>query len=786
MNYVKSALGLLAALIVGWSFTAAGWAASEIRFGVVREAPTENDPQWLQVKGALRGVSYKVVPLSEVGGSLLQGVSVLFLPNVSVISPEEATALGDWVEHGGKLVVSGQLAQGSSPQVQQQLQQLTGGVWLTSLEGENLLTLNSKSAPWQRSDRTSGVQGAGTLSSNSLDIVAQWDQPDKPAAVLSGERVTYLGWQWGRANSTTFDRSWLTAALEKYLPGTAAPVIKIEPVETLAMRQELTNLLGRVENIAATSQDARQLPSGYPQAVEQARQALISLPKLISQGEDTQARVLWQGAIEELWRNYPNVQTASPPEVRAIWLDRGTIVQAGSPDGLRQIFDRLADAGINTVFFETLNAGYPIYPSRVAVEQNPLTVGWDPLAAAVSLAHERKMELHAWCWTFAVGNSRHNRLLNLPDTYPGPVLSRHPEWGMSDNQGSFRPRGQNEYWIDPANPEARAYLMRIYDEILKSYNVDGLQLDYIRYPFQGSYSFGFSQISRSGFRAINGVDPLVLSPSRDLSLNKLWNQYKARQVSEFVAQTAMLVRDIRPRVLLSAAVYPFVNRERITKIQQDWESWARQGQVDLLVPMTYKLNARALQQEVEPILNPVEELPALFLPSVNLQELLQVQLRDQIQAVRDLPSGGYSLFAAAHLTNELDQVLHQAASVSSAIPYREPLRTVRERFDILVEEWNYLIDHNSVAGSTESLKAWRVRTTKLQQFIKDVAEKPTVTKVRQARTEITAFRAALQDYLRLDRSEHSYRNQTWDNRLAGMDSLLRYAELVFSRVIAKR
>ncbi len=101
---------------------------------------------------------------------------------------------------------------------------------------------------------------------------------------------------------------------------------------------------------------------------------------------------------------------------------------ARNPEGLARLFDRLAAAGINTVFFETVNAGYPTYPSRVAPEQNPLTRRWDPLASAVEMAHARNMTLHAWVWVFAAGNQQHNRLLNLPADYPGPLLSRHPHW----------------------------------------------------------------------------------------------------------------------------------------------------------------------------------------------------------------------------------------------------------------------------------------------------------------------------------------------------------------------
>ncbi len=787
INHSIHALLGLALLALGTQN--ATWAATEVRFAVVREAATENDPQWMKVKAALRGLSFRIIPLAELDETKLQGVAVLFLPNVRIFSPTEVVALQTWVTKGGKLIVSGSVAQASSPEIQQQLQSLIGAAWIADLEVATDLDLDSRAAFWKRSDTRSLVQGSGVLQTGTpaLPTIAHWDTPQQTPAVLGNNRITYLGWQWGSGGNTiTFDRGWLTATVESYLPGFASPV-KIEPVEIFSMRQELANLVGRVENIARTSSDSEGLSAGYQEAISEAKQALVALPQLLRDGQDDEARSTWESAIEGIWRNYPTGQTAAPPEVRAIWLDRGTIVRAGSLEGLRPIFERLARSGVNTVFFETLNAGYTIYPSQVAPEQNPLTLGWDPLAAAIILAHERKMELHAWCWTFAAGNSRHNRLINQPDTYPGPVLSRNPSWAMTDSQGSSRPRGQNEFWLDPANPEVRTYLLRIYDEILTHYDVDGLQLDYIRYPFQGTASFGFSQTSRLAYQSLTGFDPAILSTSRDVSLLKLWNQYKTQQVSSFVGQVAQQVHRTKPQVLLSAAVYPFENRERITKIQQDWESWASRGQVDMLVPMTYTLNTRRLQQLIAPILNPVEVSPVLFLPSLNLQELPEVQLRDQLQAVRDLPSGGYSLFAAAHLNENQNDVLNRASSTSGLIPYRQPLESIQERFRLLAAEWEYLYKHNEIALSADMIGQWRQNTAQLQDTFNHLADRPSLPKITKARNEIVRYRASLKTWLKTDRNEdNTYRNQSWDNRLAGMDGLLRYSEMVYPRLIARR
>ncbi|MCS6814410.1 MAG: family 10 glycosylhydrolase, partial [Cyanobacteria bacterium] len=283
-----------------------------------------------------------------------------------------------------------------------------------------------------------------------------------------------------------------------------------EPDITVAVSGTLDGLASR-DRAQATS-----LWNGEAmQAVTEARQFLKVFPRLVARRDYRNARHQWLHHQQRLLRNYPLNQPTIHPEIRAIWLDRGTLVQAGSEAGLTVIFDRLAAAGINTVFLETVNAGYPIFPSQVAPQQNPQLQGWDALGSAVKLAHQRGMQLHAWVWVFAAGNERHNQLLGLPANYPGPVIAANPSWANYDNQGKLAPPGQPKPFLDPANPEVRNYLLSLFKEIVTRYPVDGLQLDYIRYPFQNparNLTYGYGQASRRIFKEQTGIDPITLSP----------------------------------------------------------------------------------------------------------------------------------------------------------------------------------------------------------------------------------------------------------------------------------
>ncbi|CBN54717.1 MULTISPECIES: family 10 glycosylhydrolase [Kamptonema] len=592
----------------------------------------------------------------------------------------------------------------------------------------------------------------------------------------------------------------------------------ISTIEAYLMRQELTNLLGRFESsliaansanvainlnaanfapqlVAATNNMGGGVATRPPViegaaagAIAQAKQVLQEFDRLIAAQNYTAARQQWLQARQQLWRNYPTEGQRAGAEIRAVWLDRGSIVKAGSEQGLAAIFDRLAQAGINTVFFETLNAGYPIYPSQVAPQQNPLIVGWNPLESAVKLAHERGIELHAWIWAFATGNKRHNALLGLPGDYPGPVLSAHPDWANIDNQGRRQHVNDGKFYLDPANKEARSYLLQIIGEISSKYKVDGLQLDYIRYPFQDpnlGFSFGYGKAAREQFQQIAGVDPVKLSPDSG-DLWRKWTEFKTEQINSFVAEVSQFLRQNHPGTILSAAVFPHPESQRIYKIQQNWEVWARRGDVDLVVPMTYALDTNRLQRIAQPLAREQNLGPTLIAPAVKLLQLPEIVAIDQIQALRDLPTGGYSIFAVETITNNLQsffsrtqgQTPVRSQSANGPIPYRQPFEAAAVRYTALKQEWSLLLATNQLRISDSELKGLRSQSDELAQALSALAANPSGDKLANARRLLGAFESQFKNSMRLHAMENSYQVQTWQNRLASLEMLLRYGERV--------
>jgi uncharacterized lipoprotein YddW (UPF0748 family) len=563
----------------------------------------------------------------------------------------------------------------------------------------------------------------------------------------------------------------------------------INPLMSRMMRDEMSNLVGRFESalllgssfelpaqlnaelagptvVASVRSVGISSPQFTHPALTEAEQLLSNWDNLVSQGQYAEARRQWLQVRQKLWNEFPIDRPVAQPEVRAIWLDRGTIVRAGSYEGLEAIFDRMAAAGINTVFVETINAGYPIYPSRVAPQQNPMTRHWDPLAAAVDLGKAHGMQVHAWIWTFAAGNQVHNRLLNLPTSYLGPILNAHPDWAGYDTRGNIVPLGQSKPFLDPANPEVRSYLMRMLQEIVTHYDVDGIQLDYIRYPFQDpsanrTYGYGFA--ARRQFQRLTGVDPLTLSPTvnpqlppadqqRQRYLWDQWTSFRIQQVSSFVSEVSTQLKRQKPDLVVSVAVFAKSRQDRLQKIQQDWETWAEQGTVDWVVLMSYAQDTNRFEELIRPWVIENNYGSTLIIPGIRLLNLSQMAAFDQIQTLRDLPSPGYALFAADNLEAGIQTVLRstqgpEALLRSQPHPHAEPFQAASDRYAALQREWSWLLANQQLRMEERRLRQWTTEVNTLGEDLQELAETPSRRKLAQVRARLEHLRTTIDSNL---------------------------------------
>jgi len=263
-------------------------------------------------------------------------------------------------------------------------------------------------------------------------------------------------------------------------------------------------------------------------------------------------------------------------EYRGVWIRPTQKTQKAVDDYVNELYE----AGINLICIETLYDCTMIMPmpEDSLFEQNPAWKGFDMLQAYIDACHKRGMELHLWLPTFYVGH---------PDSKntSRSLGAKKPEWLSVNNKGTnYTPDDMLFMMINPANKEARDFLLKTYEYIFTNYDIDGFQLDYIRYFVRmPEYDYGYDEYTLSAFEEKYGVRPEY---NMNASYWNDWVAFRAGFVTEMVKEVRELIDRVRPSVLLTAAVGPDIE-DAYNNIYQDYGTWLERGYLDMLHPMSY-------------------------------------------------------------------------------------------------------------------------------------------------------------------------------------------------------
>jgi uncharacterized lipoprotein YddW (UPF0748 family) len=297
-------------------------------------------------------------------------------------------------------------------------------------------------------------------------------------------------------------------------------------------------------------------------------------------------------------------------------------------EGSARVLDRrealdalLADARAlraSDLFVQVYRGGRAWFDSSLA-DATPWRATWrsegsggaDALAALVERAHAQGLRVHAWVVVLSLAKNAQAPILR--DLGAGAAAV--DQWGRSilDYPGYDVPRSESRpyrlgtpaIFLDPAAPGVAERLAATFEELLRRYPaLDGLHLDYVRYPdvlpfapgtrFGVGLSFGYGAPSRARFRAETGIE----APFADRSENaERFDAWRRDQVTSLVARIGARARAARPGVQLSAAVFPESERAYLS-VFQDWRRWLEEGLLDFAVPMLYSRDDRLVRYRV--------------------------------------------------------------------------------------------------------------------------------------------------------------------------------------------
>ncbi len=362
-------------------------------------------------------------------------------------------------------------------------------------------------------------------------------------------------------------------------------------------------------------------------------------------------------------------RAAPPPhaadEIRALWVVRTTLTSAQAVDTM---VARAKAGGFNTLLVQIRGRGDAYYlgglePRPPALAAQP---AFDPLAETIARGHDAGLQVHAWININLVGG------LDLPSSRDH-VVHRHPEWVMVPRalaQELARVKsGSPEYlgrlaryargrsndveglYLSPVPPRAAEYTAAVVRDIAARYPVDGVHLDYVRYP-QDDFDYGSETLAafqrdlfaelpaadRARYDRRLRADPLVLT----YAFPERWRTFRVHRMTALVTRLREAIRDVRPDAVVSAAVAPDAAVALAHRLQ-DWRTWIAQDLIDVVCPMAYTTEPSTFAAQIGAAREAASPRPVWA--GIGAYRLTAPQIADAVQAARRLGAGGTILFS---------------------------------------------------------------------------------------------------------------------------------------------
>lgn len=436
--------------------------------------------------------------------------------------------------------------------------------------------------------------------------------------------------------------------------------------------------------------------ASYPEHLAQAQRCRAELLALQNSPVTEAMANTAQRCLQVTHVAFYNTIPAEPGAFRGTWIRP----ESNDSQKIQQAVAALKQANIQQVFLETYYQGKTIYPSKVMAayglaEQHPRYRGGDPLKLWIEEAHKQGLKVHVWAQVFFAGNQKEN------SEQFGPILNRYPQWRNVQRPYWKTPTPvisniePGHYFLDPANPEVRQFLNKLLMEMVSEYDVDGLNLDYIRYPASAAVSkpnylgttWGYTDVARQRFMATIAAertaaetqrlealkqagkpvpastakpslppsDPLELTPESPLWTR--WVNWRKEQVSSFVKDISQQARALKPHLLVSAVVFPSHDPTYALKLQ-DYPRWAKEGDIQALTPIGLSTDLGRMRLQCDQLKEQVQGKIPVYVGIFSLYNRTgPISLVEEIDTVRQAGLGGVVLFDGARLSAPYEEAL---------------------------------------------------------------------------------------------------------------------------------
>lgn len=315
--------------------------------------------------------------------------------------------------------------------------------------------------------------------------------------------------------------------------------------------------------------------------------------------------------------------------------------------------DSIARNNFNAVYVLVWARGYPLFKSETFYKEtglytDPQLGERDLLQEMIAEAHRAGLEVYAWFeYGFIGGWGGY-----LPgNSGKGKIFDVHPDWLAKKNDGTDAGSSEDQissnfYWMAHANPQVQNFLIQLILEMVKKYDIDGFELDRIRYP---DPNCGYDSVTIEIYKQEhNGA-----SPPYDYN-NPEWKNWRIQKLNQFAKMVYDSVKFYRPDMRLTNAVGVSPDWAKSEKLQ-DWVTWINNGWLDYVEPMNYRRTANEFIAECVNIFGRVNNKSKILF-GIDSQNPTTSEFLKMIKYVRQQNLKGFVIWYYGSLSDDLDSL----------------------------------------------------------------------------------------------------------------------------------
>ena len=335
--------------------------------------------------------------------------------------------------------------------------------------------------------------------------------------------------------------------------------------------------------------------------------------------------------------------SASSPH-RGLWVVRHTLLVDSDSE---QVVSSAAQLNITDLYIQVRALGRTFFERDSSFSPNDTGRAFQNFKLILKRAHKNHIRVHAWINAFFVSVSAENSDTNyFQNNTRNNYLLRRAGDSFPVSPKELRNAGIEGDFIDPLNQKNISYIKSLSGYLIDSLHVDGIHLDYFRYP---DFMFSFSPAGRTEFILKNYCDPVdiyqnngKINPQEKYMLNLRYKKFLSQNIKNALVQIKESINRSKQKIVLSIAVK--ANPQKAEKnYLQDWQSWLHEKLCNRVILMNYNNQDSVFYQNIRLIqhtLNKKNIVMGIATYNLSMNKILQ-----RVEQIARSAFAGYALFS---------------------------------------------------------------------------------------------------------------------------------------------